>query len=329
MRRSRYSSLSDTYLSPSPSRNRRGQESRAIQFDWQTHELQRGSHDAASNKEERVKIPEAEKDSLRRENELLRNQLNDANVMLRKLTYREDQTSKSGSSSVSSGSSRSSKMRCSVLGRKKNKRTEKEFQTFSTSFRDTSGRISPSEASTVVMGSKSKSRSKSKPESSSKSKSTTMNDEAIKKYSSKSCLKKSFGRSIWSRYLGETPRRNLSPRRSCPQTPERTPPCTPERTPAQDTGLSNLNSPPRMNTLGQNPQMMVDVFQSQLLGIEACLPTSQNGTTIERKDMFISFRTAVLSEILTVEDSSLPITSERPSITQPRFRRKPTNLMEI
>jgi len=193
-------------------------------------------------------------------------------------------------------------LRCVVLcsDEKKNKWRENEGDRS----RAVDGRISPSDASTVVMGSKSK------------SKSTPMNDKAMRHNSVRSFPKKNYGDTIWSRYLGVN-RRDLSPRPSGSQTPDVTPPCTPERStpersPSKDNWLSSQNknkcliSPLSSNTLRRKSQERARIHRPQPLGIEACLSNNRNETRREREDMFMSFRTAVISETFTGDRLKAP-----------------------
>lgn len=293
----RYSSLSDN--ASSTSSERPAQRSEAACRDkeppiWDREEVEvprklpveyrSGSLDAISNGGNRGRIVGVERERLQRENIWLRDQLSAANTKLRVLKKQEDRTNGS-SSNLSVSSNRSSKMRCSVLGRKKKKAIENDI----------------SDASTIVTGSKSKPMS--------------IDGDIIKHKSTKTQKKKSD--SLWNRYLGRS-RRDLSPRRFGSQTPDITPPCTPERhTPGRSTversprkdDWSSINNRNRSliktsssNTSRQSSQERAHIYDSQLLGIEACLFNTRNETRRKRENMFMSFRTAINSEIFTVED---------------------------
>jgi len=299
MRRLRYSSLSDTGLSNSGERPAQRSEAaycdkESLIWDREEIEVQRkfpaeyrsDSLNAISDDGNRKKIGGVEKERLERENIWLRNRLSAANMKLRELKEQEDRTSGSSCNlSISSNRSSKSKMRCSVLGRKKKKAIENDLS---------------SDASTIVMGSKSK---------------PTSIDGNIIKHKSARPLKKKCD-SLWNRYLGRS-RRDLSPRRFGSQTPDITPPCTPERltprrltlerSPRKDDWSStnnrnrNLISPSSSNILRQSSQEGAHIYDRQLLGIEACLSNTRIETREKRENMFMSFRTAVNSEIFTVE----------------------------
>jgi len=300
----RYSPLSDTNNALSSRRS--GQNSAALCLgetsEWDKedcnfhrkspNECQLGNVDIIFDKEGRGKRSELGNESLQRENEYLRNQLAAATSMLQKMKSQEDEISRSnsGSDHTSVSSARSFKMRCSVLGRKKSKKRVEGGGNISAG-----GRCSPSDASTVVMGSQSK---------------QTIPHGCVIGKKLKYHPKKSFGSNMWRR-LGDSKRRYLSPTRSCSRMAEKTPPCTPERSTTKDAWSSNLNknrhlsNPPWSNQLQLKPQERVRVFQPQPLGIEACLRPSQSEKRSDAENMFMSFRTAVSSEVLTIDKSNL------------------------
>jgi len=296
-----YASLCETGVSPTSKKC--GQkigsvisEEKISMRDRQEHSFQRKlsnegqlqSHESLSE----MKKYDWEKERLKRENEWLRQRLSDANVKLREFDNRGDPMSTVGNN-ASVSSCRSSRMRCSVLGRKKNKEGKKDVRRIKLS----SGRCSPSDASTVVTGSKSKSKSKSK----------SVKDTLIRHNTELSFPKKTLSQNIWSRCLSQVSRGNSSPRRT--STEVITPPCTPERSLKQDNWSTksnfnrHLNTPPWSGAFEQQQGSSVLIFQPQPLGIEACLPTIQNDTKRRRDDMFLSFRSAVSSEILSVQES--------------------------
>jgi len=320
----RYSSLSDNSYSnsnesPGQRNERPWRDGEIMIWDREQVEFHRklpdehklGPFEVISDGGKRGKIGEEEKNRLQIENNWLRNRLSAANSKLRELKKLEDKTS-GDSCDGSISSNRSSKMRCSVLGRKKNKSRENH----------------PSDASTVVMGTKSKS--------------AFINGKAIKDNSVRAPKKTSD--TIWNRYLSRK-RRDLSPRLSVSQTPDRTPPCTPERStpvrsvherfPRKDdwssinNGNRNLISPLSSNILGQDLQESAHIHQSQLLGIEACLYKTRNETRRGRENMFMSFSTAVRSEVFTVEDLKPPNASKYSSRTRPILRKNERTLHEI
>jgi len=139
MRRLRYSSLSDTGLSNSGERPAQRSEAaycdkESLIWDREEIEVQRkfpaeyrsDSLNAISDDGNRKKIGGVEKERLERENIWLRNRLSAANMKLRELKEQEDRTSGSSCNlSISSNRSSKSKMRCSVLGRKKKKGNRK------------------------------------------------------------------------------------------------------------------------------------------------------------------------------------------------------------
>jgi len=223
----------------------------------------------------KTKKHDGEKEILKRENEWLRKRLSAANIKLRDLNNREDRMS-TGGNNANVSCSRSSRMRCSVLGRKKNKESKRG------KIKSPSGRCSPTDA-TVVTGSLTKSKSKK--------------DSLIRHNTEDKLFSQNYFR------------RNLSPRPSRTLAEEITPPCTPERSPTKNNWSTrsncnrHLDSPPWSGTLKQQQDDAL-ILQPHLLGIEACLPKSKNKMRRQRHDMFLSFRSAVSAEILSVEESN-------------------------